>query len=290
MFSIFSREKKILGLHITEEFIRYALVSKSAKENKVISLGEEKIARVEPRNALLSALRNVLRKTGQRNAHLSFPPDFVRTETVSVAFGASKKDVLNQIEFRLKERLLLSHGESVLYFEKFESVNNKDFYNVFISSAENVDFLKSVFVNSGLSVKKIISTKDALLASCVKTGEIVNTMVLNADTRRTDIAVFSPFNRFREISSFSEREKVPSLIKDTYQDFYNISGDKVGYFFVCGLFAKEPSFINFLSRETRLPVQEADVFCNFYLKSGEVPVVTREESLVYAVALGSAIS
>lgn len=289
MFSLFSTRRKILGLDITEEYIRYALVSKSEDSNIVLLCGEEKIARVEPRNALLSALRNILFKTKEHDVQISFPTDFVRPETVSIS-SSVKKDIGHEIEFRLREKSLFYHGESILYYEKFESINERDFYNVFISSRDNVDFLKSVFVNSGLNVKKLVSHKDALLSSCIREGEIVNSMVINTEAMRTDVAIFSPFNRFKGIGGSFEKEKIPRLIKETYQDFYELSNDKIGYFFVTGSLVRDISFINYLSVETRLPVQEADVLVNFHFKKGEVPPVTKEESILYALALGSAIS
>ena len=288
MLSIFSTSKKVLGLDITEEYVRYSLISKSRSVNKVLICGQEKIARVEPRNALFSALRNVIRKTGCRNAQVSFPSDFVRTETVSINYK-NNVDILHDIEVRLKEKNLFSFGESILYFEKFESINNKDFYNVFISSSDNVAFLKSVFANCDLRVKKVVSRKDALLASSVKQGEIINTMLVNTDLGRVDIAIFSPFNRFKGILRITQKEKIPSLIKETYKDFYEISNDKLGYFFISGNLAQDVSFINYLSRETRLPVQEVDVWVNFYFKKGELPPVTREESFIYGVALGAGL-
>lgn len=289
MFSLFSTRRKILGLDITEEYIRYALVSKSKNSNTFLMCGEEKIARVEPRNALLSALRNIILKTKENDVQISFPTDFIRPETISI-FSSVKKDIGHEIEFRLREKGLFYHGESILYYEKFESINERDFYNVFISSRDNVDFLKSVFVNSGLNVKKLVSHKDALLSSCIREGEIVNSMVINTESMRTDVAIFSPFNRFKGIGGSFEKEKIPRLIKETYQDFYELSNDKIGYFFVTGSLVRDISFINYLSVETRLPVQEADVLVNFHFKKGEVPPVTKEESILYALALGSAIS
>ncbi len=288
MFSIFSKTK-ILGLDITEEYIRYSLILKKGDSNTLLSFGEEKIARVEPRNALLSALRNIVRKTGQKNVNVSFPPSFVRTETISVPANTNK-GVAFEIEIRLKEKLLLSHHESILYYEKFESINSKDFYNVFISSKENIDFIKSVFTNLDLNVKKIVSHKDALISSCVRVGEIIDTMIIDGENLRTDIAIYSPFNRFKLISKFSGKDEVGDLIKETYKDFYDISGDKIGYFFVTGSFANDNVFINNISKDTRMPIQEADVLVNLNFKKDEVPPLTREESLLFAVALGVAMS
>jgi len=112
---------------------------------------------------------------------------------------------------------------------------------------------------------------------------------VNTDLGRVDIAIFSPFNRFKGISRIALKEKIPNLIKETYKDFYEISNDKLGYFFISGNLAQDISFINYLSRETRLPIQEVDVWVNFDFKKGELPPVTREESFIYGVALGAGL-
>jgi len=288
MFSLFYTKRKILGLDITEEYIRYAVVVKSKKGNRVTLCGEEKIARVEPRNALLSAIRNIMKKTKQKKANVSFSRDFVRSETISIPTSVTK-NITSEIEFRLTEKTLFSYGDSILYYEKFESINDRNFYTVFISSTNNVAFLKSVFVHSGLRVGKLVSHKDALVASCIRDGEINNAMVINSEYVRTDIAVFSPFNRFKEIHGRFVRDIIPQKIKETHQDFYSISGDNISYFFLAGSLAQDFSFINFVSVQTRLPIQQADVFVNFTFNSGQLPPVTKEQSFLYAVALGAAI-
>lgn len=285
MFSIFSKTK-ILGIDITEEYARYSLIFKNKNSIKILGFGEEKIPRVEPKNALLYALKNILRKTGKAKAHISFPTDFVRSETVSIG-SSSKRDFQEKIEIRLAEKNLISHEETILYFEKIDSFNDKIFFTVFISSKENVSFIKSVIYNSGLNVVKIVSPKDALMNSCVRSGEIVNTLVINVDSSRTNLAIFSPFNRFKGISAKVEKEDVPSLITKTYQDFYEISGDKIGYFLLSGSSASDISFLNYLGRSTRLPIQQANIFSNVSVK--DLPNITKNESFNYAIALGSAM-
>ncbi|MEZ4210830.1 MAG: hypothetical protein R3B39_00835 [Candidatus Paceibacterota bacterium] len=264
MLSIFSKTK-ILGIDVTEEYVRYSLISKNRNSVKFLSFGEEKIPRVEPKNALLYALKNIVNKVGKVKAHVSFPMDFVRSETVSINLS-SKKDFQEKIEIRLAEKNLISHEEEILYFEKIDSFNDKIFFTVFISSKENVSFIKSVIYNSGLNVVKVVSPKDALMNSCVRSGEIVNTLVVNVDSNRTNLAIFSPFNRFKGISAKVEKEDVPSLITKTYQDFYEISGDKIGYFFLSGSSASDIPFLNYLGRSTRLPVQQANIFSNVSVK------------------------
>lgn len=285
MLSIFSKTK-ILGLYVTEEYVRYSLISKNKNSVKVLAFGEEKIPRVEPRNALLYALRNIVNRTGKTKAHVTFPADFVRSETVSIG-SSSKKDFQEKIEIRLAEKNLISHEEEILYFEKIDSFNDKIFFTVFISSKENVSFIKSVIYNSGLNVVKVVSPKDALMNSCVRSGEIVNTLVINVDSNRTDLSIFSLFNRFKGISAKVEREDVPSLITKTYQDFYEISGDKIGYFLLSGSSASDIPFLNYLGRSTRLPVQQANVFSNVSVK--DLPNITKNESFNYAIALGAAM-
>ncbi len=286
---LFLRKRKILGLDITEERIRYVLVEKSRETTKLILCAEEKVPRVEPKNALLYGLRSIVQKSGCTKAHVSFPADFVRPETVSVSSKTRQEDIVSELGLRLTERKALTHGESIFYYEKIESINNKDFYTVFVSSNETISFLKSVFVHAGLDIQKVVSRKDALLASCVKEGEIINTMVINADAERVDLAIFSPFNRFKGVSVVTGKENIPRLIAETHQDFYGLAGDRIGYFMCAGSSTSDISFINYLSRETRLPVSQTDIFANVSLGRGELPLVTKNESFNYAIALGAAM-
>ncbi len=288
MFSIFRRSKRVLGLDITTSYIRYVEVLKRGERTNLVSYGEERVPSVEPRNALLSTIREIKRKTKTRDAVVSLPEDIVRFEIIDI-HNTKESDILKKIEFRLTEERLLSYEESVLYFEKLEILNDRVFYKVLVSSRENVDFFKSIFVNSGINVLKFMSHNDALESSCVKSGTLLPAIVLNMAEQFTNIAVYYPFNQTREINLKIPKEHISEAVKEVYLDFYKENNEKIGYIFASGIHARDVNFLNYLSRETRLPIEEANVFVNIEQRKNDVPLITKEESFLYAIALGLAI-
>ncbi len=288
MLSLFSKNKKVLGLDINEEFIRYVKVSKRDAVNKIISYGEEKIAQREPRNSIISALSSIVRQTKTRDAIVCLPADSVSFETATIT-KTSQENELSSIVFALTEKLLFSHGQAVLFYEKIDSVNSKVVYRVVVSSSENVAFLRSVFENSGVNVLKFVSQADALINSCVKKENLLPTMVINLESQNSIVGLAYPFEILPQISRHLAKDKISELIEDVYVDFYKKYDEKLSYILASGELAQDENFLNYLSRQTRLSIEQADALINFENASG-VPIITKDESLLYAVALGLAIS
>lgn len=288
MLSLFYKNKKVLGLDINEEYIRYVKVSRNEEENTILSFGEEKIAQKEPRNSLISTLSDIVRKTKIKDAVVSLPFESVVFHKINISKNA-EGDTLSQITFSLTEKNLFSLGQGVLFYEKIDSVNGRDSFRVAVSSSENVAFLKSVFENSGVNVLRIVSKAEALVNSCVKKGNILPSIVLNMSPEETILSLHNPFEEVQGISFPTNKEKIPFYLEDTYLDFYKKHKEKVGYLFATGALAQDESFLNYLSRVTRLNVEPADIFINIKISS-EVPIITKDESFLYAVALGLAIS
>lgn len=289
MFSFFSKNKKVIGLDITEDRIRYVEVLIKGDKKSIISYGEERVANVEPRNALMSTLSGIKRKRKVLNAVVSLPADIVRFENVSI-YNTDSLEVFDAINFKLVEENRLSSKESVLFYEKLAYSEKQTTYNVAVSSPENIAFFKSVFKNSDINILRFVSRKEALVKSCIKEGNLIPTMIVNAEVSFTDFVIFDSFNQTKEVNLNVPKENIPEVLKELYLDFYKKNNQKIGYIFACGSLVKEPSFINYLGTHTRLPVEEADVFVNLNLEKGEIPTITKEESFSYAVALGLALS
>jgi Tfp pilus assembly PilM family ATPase len=286
MLSIFSQSKKVLGLHITEDFVRYVCVKKSKKRNKLLSFGEERVPDLEPRNALLHTLTNIKNKTKIKDVVASLPEDIARFEIVAISKKVRGDLLLENIKFHLTEEEKFSFGEEVLFFEKVEVVGERAYFKVLISSTQNVVFFKTVFKNAGLNLVKFASHKDALLASTIKPSLLVPALVLNMEEGFTNVAIYYPFEDFEEITLRIEGANIPEALSEIYRNFYKQNGEKIGYVFASGSFAANNTFLNYLSHETRLPVDVANPLINYYFDSNEIPPITKKESLLYAVALG----
>jgi len=288
MFSFLAKDKRVLGLDITEDYIRYVVVYKKGNKKEILSYGEERLARVNPKNGLFFALSNIKRKTKTKNAIVSLPEDIARFETVSILKTKSNL-ISDHLKFRLFEDNKISNNEEIMYFEKTQSVGSEEFYKVLISTPSNANFFKSVFANSGINVLNFLSHKEALISSCIKEGEILPTMIVNLEQKFTNIAVFYPFNQFNEITLKISKENSSQAIKEVYINFYKINNEKIVKFLVSGFYASDVNLLNQISHETRLPIDEADVFANFNLKDGVIPPIPKDESFLYVIAIGLAI-
>lgn len=288
MFFPFAKNKKVLGLHVTEDFVRYVCVEKNKNKAHLLSFGEERVPDLEPKNALLYVISHIKNKTKIKDAVVCVPEDIARFENIAISKKVSKKVLEDTLKFYLAEQEKFSFGEDILFYEKFEEVSSKAFYKVLVSSVQNVAFFKSVFKNAGLNVLKFASHKDALLASCVKPDTLVPALVLNMEEGFTNVGLHYPFEDFEELTLRIDGANIPDALLEIYRNFYKDNGEKIGHIFASGAFATNPTFLNYLSHETRLPVEEANPLVNYSFKNNEVPPITKKESLLYAVALGLA--
>ena len=289
MFSFLNNNKRVLGLDITEEYIRYVEILKTGNSKKIISYGEEKIPQKEQKNGLLIALSNIKRKTKTTSAVVSLPKNSSRFEFVLIP-SVKEKDVLSKLEFRLTEEKLFSYGEVIMFYEKVESINKEDYYKVLISTKENIAFFRSVFLNSGLIPTKFLSHKDALINSCIKNGALSSALICNMEENHTDFILYYPFENLEEMSFPVSGQNVGHLLKEVYVDFYKENQEKIGRVLASGSLANNKNLLNFLSKETRLDIEEVNVLSNVTIERNSVPMIPKNESFKYALAIGLGIS
>lgn len=276
-------------MDITEECIRYVEISKTRNSHTVISYGEERISQKEPKNGLLNALSNIKRKTKVSSAVVSLPKNSSRFEFVFIS-KKKEKDVLSALEFSLTEEKKFSFGEVIMFYEKIESINSEDYYKVLVTTKENALFFRSVFLNSGLIPTKFLSHKDALIKSCIKEGSLNSALIFNMEEGHTEFAIYYPFEDFETITFPVTGEDVGETLKDIYVDFYKENEEKLARVLASGPLANNKNLLNFISKETRLNIEEVNVFTNVIIERGDVPLIHKNESLKYAVAIGLGLS
>lgn len=288
MFSIFSKRERILGLDITEEYIRFVELLKTRDKNIMISFGEEKIAQKEPVNGLTSALRSIKKKTKTSRAQVCLPPYIARFEIAKIK-KCRQEDILPKIQFALTEDNSFSYDEAVMFYEKKESINDEEVYRVMVSSRENAALFRSVFLNSGIDIVGFSSHRDALISSCLPEGCLINSMVVNIERDISNFAIYYPFNEIMDINLKIAKEDIGKAIKEIYINFYKENNQKISSVFAVGSLSSDKGLLNYMSRETRINIDEGDVFTNIFLAKNDVPPIPKEESLKYAIAIGLAV-
>ncbi|MDQ5901421.1 MAG: hypothetical protein QG580_136 [Patescibacteria group bacterium] len=288
MISFLKREK-ILGLDITEEYVRYALVLNSYKGSRILEAGTEKIPRVEPRNALMSAILNILRKTKCKKANISIQSDIVKHYLVSIKKETPKNFIKEELIIKLKESDPVSVKNDIFYFNKRFTENNFDFYDIFVTDNLNISFFKSVFENTGLVVKKVIKRSDALQNSCIPKGQLKSTMIINYENFDLDVSIYNLFNQYKDFHINANKDNVYLEIKKIHVEYFNQNEENINSFLLSGSFAADIYFLNTLKRFSGFPIKQADVFINLLNTKNQLPVVTKDESFSFAIAIGAAI-
>lgn len=287
MFSIFFKKTKNLGIYLKGDTVYYSVTS-SDKKPKIIYIGEEKIARVEPKNGLLSSLTRVLEKTKIAKANICFSNDVVRVENILI-LKSKDEDVNDSLRMSLSQKRLISFNEDIFYFEKIESFNNQEHYKVFVTSKENIAFFVSVFTNSGISINKLVDKKDAILNFCLPFDNTKNILFLNTENNASDVFIQSPFYQFPGVSKNILKENSPNLVNDFCLSFFNETKEKIDKSFIVGPLSSDTSFINNLKVKTKLEFVIPDVFNKFFSKK-EIPSFTKKEILRNAVSLGVSLT
>lgn len=288
MISFLKREK-ILGLDITEEYIRYALVLNSYKGSRILEAGTEKISRVEPRNALMSSILNILRKTKCKKANISIQSDIVRHYLIPIKKNTPPNFIEEELKIKVKEISPISVNEGIFSFDKRYSEQDLNFYDVFITNNLNVSFFKSVFENTGLRIKKVVSRSDALQNSCILKGQLETSMIINYEKFDLDVSIYNPFNQQKDFHKNLNKDSVYSEIKSIHVEYFKNNQENINYFLLAGSHASDLYFLNTLKRFSGFPIKQADVFINILNKKDDLPSITKDESFSFAIAIGAAI-
>ncbi len=142
----------------------------------------------------------------------------------------------------------------------------------------------------GLKVVKIIPSGVALHASVIPTDAETSFLLVNADRERTDFLTTGSGISPMYYVGDNQNHSIISNINRIYIDWYDAHKEKIHHVIFSGWRASDSDFLDYVSRETKLPLHRANVFANLDLDPASVPILPRLESYKYAVAIGLAIS
>lgn len=162
--------------------------------------------------------------------------------------------------------------------------------NISIDGMANEKEYKDVLRSLGLRVGKIVSSGAALLKSVVPSDAETSFLIVNAEKERTDFLIFRAGTPPVYFTGDSQNHAVISNINRLYIDWYDAHKEKIHHVIFSGTRASQNDFLDYVSRETKLPVHRANVFANLDLDPESVPILPRIESYKYAIVIGLALS
>ncbi len=162
--------------------------------------------------------------------------------------------------------------------------------HVSIPENEESEAYKKVLRSIGFRVEKFVPVGTALDACTIPRGSDTSFIVVEAGADRVDFLVHDPLSAPAHYVSDPASHAVISNLNRIYIDWYDAHKEKIDHVIFCGEKAGGHEFLSYVSRELKLPIHRANVFANLDLDPAIVPIMTREESYKYAVAIGLALS
>lgn len=147
---------------------------------------------------------------------------------------------------------------------------------------------EDVLAKAGMQPERFVSTKDALISSVIPKGSTTSFLVMQAEYDTVNFLTFLPGETGYYIGDPTNHSVVININR-LYVDWYDRYQERVAHTVVVGSRATDHTFLDFVGRETKLSFTPAHVLVNLYHEHEQVPMITKEDTYKYAVAIGAAL-
>ena len=147
-----------------------------------------------------------------------------------------------------------------------------------------------VLRKAGIKPHAFVSVDMALVQSLVPKGSETSFLLVDAEPEIVNFLTFVASEKPLLYQGDPANHSVISNLNRIYIDWYDIHKEKIHYILFSGSRAKAPEFLDYVARETKLDLKRANVLVNLTLNTEKVPILPREDSYKYAVAIGLTLS
>lgn len=177
----------------------------------------------------------------------------------------------------------------VQYFRDIKKNLKTKNVNVAIPVGADKEKCLEILKSAGLKPANIVSPEKPLEFALVPENAKTSFLVIDAEKSETGYLVFGPNIDSRFYTSDPANHSIISNLNRLYIDWYDRHKERIHHVLVCGARASDQDFIDYVSRETKISVTEANIFINLKLDPGSVPMISKKDSYKYAVAMGLAM-
>lgn len=296
MFSLFRKSKRVVGLDIKADHIRFSEILKTSDEDRITAYGEiiPETAIFENGNivnekALFTYLKEMKKNLRTNDCVVSLPEDQVKYLRLSL-HKTKPSRARDEISAFLQAKEVITFEEDILYFER-KGENKEHFeYDVLIAKRALIRKYREIFHALHFKVKRFMTPGQALIASTVPKEGTTSFLIASVDEVVANIAIDSVGHPPIFYHGAATNHSIISNLNRIYIDWYDEHKEKVDHVLFAGSRAKDADFLDYVSRETRIPITRANIFINLRLDGQKIPIITKDDSYKYAVAVGLAIS
>lgn len=230
MFGIWGEAKRVAGIDIKPECIRFIEIENKNNTDRITAYGEVTFDGVEPDDEALVRYLSDIKKN-------------LRSKKINVVIPVGSDET------------------------------------------KCAELLKS----AGIKVSKIMSPEKPLEFALIPENGDTSFILVNVEKSQTEYLVFGPKIDSRLYVSDPTNHSVISNLNRLYIDWYDRHKEKIHHVVFSGARAGDQDFIDYVSRETKIPILLANIFVNLKLDYANVPIINKNDSYKYAVALGAAV-
>lgn len=207
----------------------------------------------------------------------------IRFLEIEKNLGASRITAYGEVTF---EGQSPDEATLVKYFRDIKSNLKTNVVRVSIPVGSDDNKCALILKSAGLKVEEFSTPKEALEQAVIPDGANTSFLVVDAEQAETNFLIWSPNVSPTLYTSDSANHTVISNLNRLYIDWYDRHKERINHILISGARASDREFLEYVSRETKIPITAANVFTNMQLDQTNVPMIPKNESYKYAVAMG----
>lgn len=294
MFHIFSKKKTFVGLDIENDYIRFVKIFSNKNNEKVESYGEFtfdvspfKNGLIESESLLLESFKKIKEDVKVSNLFVSLPLDQFRYFNFIFSSLKDKRDLKYQLENYLRSKNHMTFDEQIFYFTVKKINKEKDNYSVFIANKILINKYKEIFKKVGFVPKSFIHKDQALINGCIPKNTESSFLVVCLEKDISYILLYLKNKEKMFYTVPSDKRAIVEVVNKAYIEWYEKMNKKVDHAFIVGGGAKDEFLVDYISSATKINFVKGNIFTNRNINLDKVPVITKNDSLKFAIATGS---
>jgi Tfp pilus assembly PilM family ATPase len=193
-------------------------------------------------------------------------------------------------EVVIENGVIVNEARLVTYLRDIKKNLKSHHAVVSLPDGANSRIYRDVLRKAGIKARDFVSVSVALEQSLVPKGSETSFIVVDAEADAVNFLAYAPLEKTLSYVGDPANHSVISNLNRIYIDWYDIHKEKIHYILFSGSRVKNPEFLDYVSRETKLELKRGNVLVNLALDQQKIPIITKEDSYKYAVAIGLSLS
>lgn len=226
-------------------------------------------------------------ESSKRVVGIDIKSDCIRFLELEIKSGSDRITAYGEVTF---DGIDPDEPALVQYFRDIKKNLKGKIINVSIPVGSDEEVCARILKSAGLTATNIMTPSAPLEISVVPEDAETSFLVVDVEQSQTNFLTYAPNIRPEFYTSDPANHSVISNLNRIYIDWYDRHKERIHHVIFSGARAADQEFLDYVSRETKIPITQANIFINLKLDSENVPPINKNDSYKYAVAVGLAMS